>query len=69
MHTDFALVQPKEVAMYFEQYKDSGFANRLIICKIRIQTSLSQQRINVFGYEGADEPKKYVKMFLESNGF
>ena len=69
MHTDFVLVQLKEVAMYFEKYKDSGVANRLIMWELKIQTSLSRQRIKIFGYEGADEPKRYVKTFLEINRF
>jgi hypothetical protein len=69
MHTDFALVQLKGVSMNFQKYKDSGFANRWIVCELKIQTSLSQQRIKVFGYEGADIPKKYVKTFLEINRF
>jgi hypothetical protein len=55
--------------MYFEKYKGSGIANRLIMCELKIQTSLSQKRIKVFGYEGVDEPKKYVKTFLEINRF
>jgi hypothetical protein len=50
--------------MNFEEYKDSGFANRLIMCELKIQTSLSQQRIKVFGYEGVDEPKNMSKGFF-----
>jgi hypothetical protein len=55
MHTEFALVQLKRDSMNFEKYRDYGFANRLIMWELKIQTSLSQQRIKVFGYEGADE--------------
>jgi hypothetical protein len=37
--------------------------------ELKIQTNLPQQRIKVFGYEGADEPKKYVETFLKSTRF
>jgi hypothetical protein len=63
------VVQQKEVFMYFEKCKTSGLANRLIMCKLQIQTNVSQQRMKVFGYERADEPKKCVKTFVESNRF
>ena len=39
------------------------------MCQLKIQNSLSQQRIKFFGYEVVDEPKKYVKTLLEINRF